>query len=185
MADFFTTIASLMTTVPYVSEITAWSQSPEIIWMVVIGFIIAFILAFAVGANDVANSFGTSVGSKVLTLKQACIYAVIFETLGKTIFWYRWVFFFWIFWWLFSGAVLIGGRVSDTIWKEIVDINLYKGKEKTLMLGEISALIGYPLKSQTSTSWVIVWLFYVYSAAVWLMIATFMKIPVSGVIYHD
>ena len=51
--------------------------------MVIVGFIIAFILAFAVGANDVANSFGTSVGSKVLTLKQACILAVIFETLGE------------------------------------------------------------------------------------------------------
>lgn len=58
----------------------------DVVWMVVVGFIIAFILAFAVGANDVANSFGTSVGSKVLTLKQACILAVIFETLGITTF---------------------------------------------------------------------------------------------------
>lgn len=55
---------------------------PDQIWMVVVGFIIAFALAFGIGANDVANSFGTSVGAKVLSLRQACILASIFETLG-------------------------------------------------------------------------------------------------------
>ena len=55
---------------------------PDQMWMVVVGFIIAFLLAFGIGANDVANSFGTSVGSKVLNMRQACILASLFETLG-------------------------------------------------------------------------------------------------------
>jgi sodium-dependent phosphate transporter len=58
-----------------------WSN-PEF-WILIFGFIVAFILAFNIGANDVANTFGTSVGAKVLTLKQACILATIFETLGS------------------------------------------------------------------------------------------------------
>ena len=52
-------------------------------WLVVVGFLVAFVLAFGIGANDVANTFGTSVGSKVLTMRQACILATIFETLGS------------------------------------------------------------------------------------------------------
>ena len=89
--------------------------------LVVAGFVIAFILAFGIGANDVANSFGTSVGSKVLTLKQACILATIFEILG---------------------SILIGAQVSGTIRKGIMDPEIFKGDELELMLGYISALAG-------------------------------------------
>lgn len=59
--------------------------SPELLWIVVLGFIIAFVLAFGIGANDVANSFGTSVGSGVLTIRQACVVATICEISGAVL----------------------------------------------------------------------------------------------------
>uniref|UniRef100_A0A671XPA9 Phosphate transporter n=1 Tax=Sparus aurata TaxID=8175 RepID=A0A671XPA9_SPAAU len=108
------------------------------LWMVIIGFIIAFILAFSVGANDVANSFGTAVGSGVVTLKQACILASIFETLG---------------------SMLLGAKVGETIRKGIIDVSLYNETVPVLMAGEVSAMVG---------------------SAVWQLIASFLKLPVSG-----
>jgi len=110
--------------------------SMEILWIMIVGFIVAFILAFGIGANDVANSFGTSVGSKVLTLRQACILATIFEILG---------------------SILIGAKVSDTIRKGIIDPGLFEPKE--LMLGQLASLI---------------------SCCIWLLVATFFNLPVSG-----
>ncbi|XP_053670743.1 sodium-dependent phosphate transporter 1-A [Anopheles nili] len=112
--------------------------SPEVLWLVVIGFVIAFILAFGIGANDVANSFGTSVGSGVLTIRQACWLATVCEV---------------------SGAVLIGYKVSDTMRKGILEVEMYKGAEIELMLGCLSSLA---------------------SSALWLLVATFLKMPISG-----
>lgn len=93
----------------------------DFLWMLVLGFIIAFVLAFSVGANDVANSFGTAVGSGVVTLRQACILASIFETVG---------------------SVLLGAKVSETIRKGLIDVEMYNSMQELLMAGSISAMSG-------------------------------------------
>ncbi|XP_037633094.1 sodium-dependent phosphate transporter 1-A [Sebastes umbrosus] len=131
-----TTLATLAaaTTVALATQTTMTGY----LWLLVIGFIIAFILAFSVGANDVANSFGTAVGSGVVTLRQACILASIFETVG---------------------SVLLGAKVSETIRKGIIDVEMYNGSEHVLMAGSISAMFG---------------------SAVWQLAASFLKLPISG-----
>uniref|UniRef100_A0A8B9L636 Phosphate transporter n=1 Tax=Astyanax mexicanus TaxID=7994 RepID=A0A8B9L636_ASTMX len=110
----------------------------DYMWLLIVGFIIAFILAFSVGANDVANSFGTAVGSGVVTLKVACVLATVFETLG---------------------SVMLGAKVSETIRKGIIDVNMYNGTEHVLMAGSVSAMVG---------------------SAVWQLVASFLKLPISG-----
>ncbi|KAM7354882.1 na[+]-dependent inorganic phosphate cotransporter type III [Cochliomyia hominivorax] len=58
-----------------------------------------------------------------------------------------------------SGAVLIGYKVSDTMRKGILEVSLYDGFEEELMLGCLAAL---------------------GSSAIWLLVATFLKLPISG-----
>lgn len=114
-----TTVASLLaaTTVAVATQ----TDMSGYLWLLVLGFVIAFVLAFSVGANDVANSFGTAVGSGVVTMRQACILATIFETLG---------------------SVLLGAKVSETIRQGIIDVQMYNGSEHVLMAGSICAMFG-------------------------------------------
>lgn len=111
-------------------------------WIIIVGFIVAFLLAISVGANDVANPFGTSVGSGALTLLQCFVLATLMETLG---------------------AMTMGGAVSDTIRKKIVDVEKFNASEPTdvkyFMIGQLSAMFG---------------------AAVWQILASIFKMPVSG-----
>ena len=67
-----------------------------------------------IGSNDAANAFATSVGSKALTIKQASILAVVFET---------------------SGAVLMGSHVTDTIRKGIANYECFEQEPYLLMYG--------------------------------------------------
>ncbi|XP_069380185.1 sodium-dependent phosphate transporter 1-A [Paralichthys olivaceus] len=131
-----TTLATLAATATV--AVASQTDMSGYLWLLVVGFIIAFILAFSVGANDVANSFGTAVGSGVVTLRQACILATIFETVG---------------------SVLLGAKVSETIRKGIIDVQMYNGSEHVLMAGSISAMFG---------------------SAVWQLTASFLKLPISG-----
>ncbi|RDH50109.1 phosphate permease [Fischerella thermalis 111/344/542] len=100
--------------------------------------LLAFYLAFNLGANDVANAMGTSVGSKAVTLKQALIIAGVLE---------------------FTGAILFGHEVSETLATKIANPNLFAGTPQMLMNGMITVLI---------------------SCGLWLQIATSRGLPVSS-----
>ena len=114
-----TTLAALATATTV--GLLAQTHLEGYLWLLVLGFVIAFVLAFSVGANDVANSFGTAVGSGVVTLRQACVLATIFETVG---------------------SILLGAKVSETIRQGIIDVRMYNGSEHVLMAGSVSAMFG-------------------------------------------
>lgn len=94
-------------------------------------------MAFNIGGNDVANSFGTSVGSGTLTIKQALLVAAIFEV---------------------SGAIIAGGKVTDTVRSGIVDLDAIDLSATDFILIMMSALL---------------------AAAIWLLFASKMGYPVS------
>ncbi|MCH7498734.1 MAG: inorganic phosphate transporter [Nitrospinae bacterium] len=94
-------------------------------------------MACNIGANDVANAMGTSVGSKSLTFRQAVLIAAVAE---------------------FAGALFVGGHVSDTVRKGMVDPNLFADMPMHLVYGMISALV---------------------AASIWLHIASSLGWPVS------
>ena len=94
-------------------------------------------MACNIGANDVANAMGTSVGSGSLTFKQAIYVAAVAE---------------------FAGAFFVGGHVSDTIRKGMLDPTIFSDAPLHLVYGMIAALI---------------------AAALWLNIASYLGWPVS------
>jgi len=100
--------------------------------------LLAFYVAWNLGANDVANSMGTSVGSKAVTLRQALVIAGVLE---------------------FTGAVLFGQEVSQTLATEIVNPALFTDAPQVLLIGMATVLI---------------------ACGVWLQIATSRGLPVAS-----
>jgi PiT family inorganic phosphate transporter len=107
---------------------------PTSVW---IGGFLALYMAWAIGANDVANAMGTSVGSGALDLRGAIIIAGIFE---------------------FSGAFFMGGHVTDTVRKGMLDMTEVLAQPELLRYGMLAALA---------------------AAATLLVAATFFGLPVS------
>ncbi|MFN6564296.1 MAG: inorganic phosphate transporter [Nostoc sp. ChiSLP01] len=100
--------------------------------------LLAFYVAWNLGANDVANAMGTSVGSKAVTLRQALIIAGILE---------------------FTGAVLFGHQVTETLATKIANPGLFAATPEILVVGMATVLV---------------------SCGVWLQIATSRGLPVSS-----
>lgn len=102
-----------------------------------IAMIFAFLDAFCIGANDVSNSFSSSVSSRSLKYWQAMVLAAIME---------------------FTGALLVGNRVSDTIRNKIITPDTFTQDPTLLMFAMAMALVG---------------------SSIWLSIATSIGLPVS------
>ncbi len=96
--------------------------------------LLAFYVAANLGANDVANSMGTSVGSKAVTLRQALIIAGVLE---------------------FTGAVLFGQEVSQTLATSILEPSVFAHAPHLLLTGMICVMItcGFWLQIATSQGW--------------------------------
>jgi len=96
---------------------------------------IAFYMAWSIGANDVANSMATAVGAKAITFNQAVFVAGILSIIG---------------------AVFVGGHVTDTVRKGIVDVTGISSH--MLLLGFIASLL---------------------AAAIWVTLSTWKSMPIS------
>ncbi len=107
--------------------------------LLVIALILAGLyMAWNIGANDLANAMGTSVGTGALSIKQVIIIAAIFE---------------------FLGAVFFGKRVTSTIAKGIVPIDIISEVHPNIVVfGMLAAIL---------------------AAGFWITLATFYNLPVS------
>jgi len=94
-------------------------------------------MAINIGANDVANAMGTSVGARSLSLRKAIILAAIFS---------------------FSGALLLGSYVTETISKGVIDSTYFVDRQSFFIYGMIAVLLG---------------------SSIWVTIATYLRLPVS------
>eukprot|EP00195_Chlamydomonas_chlamydogama_P008518 CAMPEP_0202915878 /NCGR_PEP_ID=MMETSP1392-20130828/66936_1 /ASSEMBLY_ACC=CAM_ASM_000868 /TAXON_ID=225041 /ORGANISM="Chlamydomonas chlamydogama, Strain SAG 11-48b" /LENGTH=670 /DNA_ID=CAMNT_0049608077 /DNA_START=106 /DNA_END=2118 /DNA_ORIENTATION=+ len=94
-----------------------WS---DYVWLVIVGALAACFMAWGIGANDVANAFATSVGARSITLKQACVIAIIME---------------------FTGAVALGGPVTNTVAGGVADVESFEDFPELFAYGMVCALL--------------------------------------------
>eukprot|EP00898_Chlorokybus_atmophyticus_P003538 jgi/Chlat1/4185/Chrsp27S04236 len=109
----------------------------EYTWIFGVATVLSFVSAFGIGANDIANAFASSVGSKALTMPQVILIASICE---------------------FSGAVLLGAGVTDTIKSSIARADAFSTDPPLLMYGMLCVL---------------------FAAAFWDNLACHLGLPVS------
>jgi len=100
--------------------------------MIFLVALLSFYVAWNLGANDVANAMGTSVGSKAVTLRQALVIAGVLE---------------------FTGAVLFGHAVSETLAIGIVNPALFATAPQVLLTGMVSVLLSCGIWLQIATAW--------------------------------
>jgi len=115
------------------------------VFIIIFTGLIGFYMAWNIGANDVANSMADAVGSQSLSVRNAVILAGICE---------------------FSGAVLVGSSVTETIRTGIVNPNMIAALPN-LREGEAAALL---IIGMTAA---------LLCAAFWLHFATWVGMPVS------
>jgi len=108
-----------------------------------------FYMGWSMGANDAGNAVGPSVGSKMLTMRRAMLLMALFAILG---------------------AMLEGHYVTKTVGRGIV---LFENENAAAVTG---------LAGATPTPFTFVpWAAFaaVFSAASWILIATYLGLPVS------
>lgn len=113
----------------------AWLDQVPI--LVIVAGALALYMAWAIGANDVANAMGTSVGSGALTIRRAILVAAVLE---------------------FGGAFLVGGHVTDTIRKGVLEPAAFAGTPHLFAYGMLASLA---------------------AAGTWLLVASLFGWPVS------
>jgi len=99
-------------------------------YLLVAAVVISFYTSFMGGANDFANSFGTSIGSGAITIRGAVIIAIFANLIG---------------------AVMVGGHVTDTVRKGIVDPTCFQAEPLILVFGLLAALVGAGVFLQVAT----------------------------------
>jgi PiT family inorganic phosphate transporter len=114
----------------------------------------AFYMGWAMGGNDAANSMGASVGARILTLRRAITILALFVILG---------------------AVLEGHHVMHTVGKGII---LFENENAAQVQADN---LGIPTDVEPTPFAFVPWAAFasVFAAAIWVMVATRLGLPVS------